>query len=82
MCKSKFKEVEKLPELKTLPMQEVMKRMRKMGMHISPAKLKAGMDCGIFGFGQIVKIPGRKNCSVVILEADFERWVAEKTRKA
>lgn len=52
--------------------------MRQLGYHISPDKLKAGMDAGVYAFGKIIKMPGRKNCVAVIFESDFNRWIAEK----
>lgn len=67
-----------MPELKQLTMQEVMRRMRQLGYHISPDKLKAGMDAGVYAFGKIIKMPGRKNCVAVIFESDFNRWISEK----
>lgn len=67
-----------MPELKRLTMADVMARMRNLGLHISPETLKAGMESGVFGFGKIIRKDGRKNCTVIILESDFNRWVAEK----
>lgn len=68
-----------MPELKQLTMQETCRRMRALGLHVSIDTLKAGIECGTYGFGKILHMDGRKNCKPIILESDFDRWVAEKT---
>lgn len=69
-----------MPGIKQLTMQETCRRMRELGIHVSYDTLKAGIECGTYGFGTILHLKGRKNCKPIILETDFDRWVAEKTK--
>ena len=71
-----------MPEIKQLTMQETCRRMRSLGLHVSIDTLKAGIESGTYGFGKILHLEGRKSCKPIIFEVDFDRWVAEKTRKS
>lgn len=66
--------------LETLTLAAVTKRMQEKGMHISPATVADGIEQGIYSFGSLIKREGKRNRKFIIYEADFNRWVAEKTR--
>lgn len=67
--------------LETLTVRQAADRMREKGMRISPTTVADGIEQGIYPFGSLIKREGNHNRKFIIYEVDFDRWVAEKTRK-
>lgn len=64
----------------TMTASDVVKELRKLGMHTDIRRVVDGIECGAYPFGRIVRSgPACKRRSVEIFTVDFWAWVASKT---
>lgn len=60
--------------IKTLTLNDLLDRLRELGMSISYEKLVAAVDQGVFAFVHKIKMTQNE---YIIFESDFNKWVAE-----
>lgn len=62
-------------KIETLTVKQAVDELRELGMNITPDRLRAGINQGVFPFGICIKM---KNFEFEIYRVPFEKWIAER----
>lgn len=62
-------------KIETLTVKEAVDELRMLGMSITPDRLRAGIDQGVFPFGICIQM---KDNEYEIYRVLFEKWKAER----
>ena len=63
------------PRIETLTVKEAVDELRMLGMSITPERLKAGINQGVFTFGICIQM---KDYEYEIYRVPFEKWKSER----
>ena len=63
------------PRIETLTVKEAVEELRMLGMSITPDRLRAGINQGVFPFGICIKM---KDYEFEIYRVPFEKWKSER----
>lgn len=63
------------PRIETLTVKEAVDELRMLGMSITPERLRAGINQGVFPFGICIKM---KDYEFEIYRVPFEKWKSER----
>ncbi len=62
-------------KIETLTIKQAVDELRELGMNITPDRLRAGINQGVFPFGICIQM---KNFEFEIYRVPFEKWIAER----
>ena len=62
-------------KIETLTVKEAVDELRMLGMSITPDRLRAGINQGVFPFGICIKM---KDYEFEIYRVPFEKWKSER----
>ncbi|MBR3665548.1 MAG: hypothetical protein IKN66_00070 [Ruminococcus sp.] len=65
------------PMINVISTNEACKILREHGMSISPAHLRAGIECGAYPFGVAVRM--EKQCAYEIYVPLLRKWIEERS---